>query len=75
MSKQRRSFSPEFKLDAACLGVDQGYSISEVARSLDVGITGIRRWVRLNEAVRPQPVKLSHRSNKKSRSSRPELID
>ncbi len=46
MSKQRRSFSPEFKLDAARLVVDQGYSISEAARSLDVGTTGIRRRVK-----------------------------
>ncbi|WP_370452110.1 transposase [Microbulbifer sp. GL-2] len=46
MSKQRRSFSPELKLDAARLVVDRSYSISEVARSLDVGTTGIRRWVK-----------------------------
>ena len=36
MSRQRRSFSPEFKLDAR-LVVDQGYSIAESAHSLDVG--------------------------------------
>ncbi len=39
MSRQRRSFSPEFKLDAARLVVDQGYSIAESAHSLDVGTT------------------------------------
>jgi len=52
MSKQRRSFSPEFKLDTAHLVIDQGYSISEAARSLDVGTTGIRRWVKQLEAER-----------------------
>lgn len=52
MSRQRRSFSPEFKLDAARLVVDQGYSISEAARSLDVGTTAIRRWVKQLEAER-----------------------
>ncbi len=52
MSRQRRSFSPEFKLDAARLVVDQGYSISEAGRSLDVGANVIRRWVKQLEAER-----------------------
>ena len=43
--KQRRSFSPEFKLEAALLVLDQGYSIPEASRSLDVGETALRRWV------------------------------
>jgi len=45
MGKKRRSFSTEFKHDAACLVVDQGYSMTEASRSLDVGETGLRRWV------------------------------
>jgi len=45
MKKQRRSFSTEFKQEAACLVLDQGYSISEARRSLDVGETALRRWV------------------------------
>ncbi len=52
MSRQRRSFSPEFKLEAARLVVDQGYSISDAARSLDVGTTAIRRWVSQLETER-----------------------
>ncbi|WP_444936539.1 IS3 family transposase [Microbulbifer sp. JMSA004] len=52
MSRQRRPFSPEFKLEAARLVVDQGYSITEAARSLDVGTTAIRRWVKQLEAER-----------------------
>ena len=43
--RQRRSFTPEFKLEAACLVLDQGYSITEASRSLDVGETALRRWV------------------------------
>lgn len=45
MKRQRRSFSTEFKHDAARLVLDQGYTIPEAARSLDVGETAIRRWV------------------------------
>ncbi|HEA3202747.1 TPA: transposase, partial [Aeromonas veronii] len=33
----RRSFTAEFKLEAASLVLDQGYSFSEASRSLDVG--------------------------------------
>ncbi|MGR5502022.1 IS3 family transposase [Vibrio sp. DNB22_10_4] len=43
--RQRRTFSSEFKVDAASLVLDQGYSISETARSLDIGDTALRRWV------------------------------
>ena len=45
MAKQRRSFSTEFKHEAANLVVNQGYAISEASRSLGVGETAIRRWV------------------------------
>jgi len=39
MSKQRRSFSVEFKHDAAALVVDQGYSVAEACKSMGVGQT------------------------------------
>ena len=45
MKKQRRSFTPEFKLEAASLVLDQGYSIAEARRSLGIGDTALRRWV------------------------------
>ena len=45
MKKQRRSFSIEFKHEAACLVLDHGYSVLEACRSLDVGETALRRWV------------------------------
>lgn len=43
--RQRRTFSAEFKMDAASLVLDQGYSIPKAARSLAVGETALRRWV------------------------------
>ncbi len=45
-SKNRRSFSSEFKHDAACLVVDQGYSTTEAAHVVGVGETAMRRWVK-----------------------------
>ena len=45
MKRQRRSFSTEFKRDAATLVLDQGYTVPEACRSLDVGETALRRWV------------------------------
>lgn len=45
MTRKRRSFSTEFKRDAAQLVVDQGYSITEACQAVDVGSTGLRRWV------------------------------
>ena len=52
MKKQCRSFSTEFKQEAACLVLDQGYSIPEASRSLDVGETALRRWVKQFRAER-----------------------
>lgn len=43
--KQRRTFSREFKREAACMVLDQGFSITEVCRELDLGETALRRWV------------------------------
>ena len=45
MKRQRRSFSTEFKHEAARLVLYQGYSIPEACRSLDLGETSLRRWV------------------------------
>lgn len=43
--KPRRTFTPEFKVEAASLVLDQGYSILQACRALDVGQTAMRRWV------------------------------
>jgi len=45
MSKQRRSFSPEFKAQAACLVLDNGYSYIEAIRSVGVAESVLRLWV------------------------------
>lgn len=46
MARQRRIFSTEFKQEAASLVLDQGYSLAEAGRSLDVGSNTLARWVR-----------------------------
>lgn len=50
--RQRRSFSPEFKRESASLVLDEGYSVPEASRSLDVGQTALRLWVKQLEAER-----------------------
>jgi len=45
MNSKRRTFTKEFKLEAASLVLDQNYRVSEAARSLGVGETALRRWV------------------------------
>ena len=45
MANKRRSFTTEFKNEAAALVVHQGYSVSEACRSLGIGETALRRWI------------------------------
>lgn len=45
MTKQRRSFSEEFKREAAGLVLDQGYSHIEASRSFGLVGSALRRWV------------------------------
>lgn len=42
----RRSFTKEFKREAASLVIDQGYSVTEASRSVDVSLSVMRRWVK-----------------------------
>jgi len=42
----RRSFTKEFKREAANLVVNEGCSVSEASRAMDVGTTAISRWVK-----------------------------
>lgn len=44
MTRKRRSFSPEFKQEAASLVLDQGYTIPRASVSLGIGESAIRRW-------------------------------
>ncbi len=46
MSKQRRTFSAEFKREAAALVLDHGYSHIDACRSLGVVDSALRRWVK-----------------------------
>ncbi len=45
MTNQRRTFSPEFKREAADLVLKQNYSFIEASHSLGIGETVLRRWV------------------------------
>lgn len=42
----KRNFTPEFRLEAAQLVVDQGYSVREAAEAMDVGKSTMDKWVR-----------------------------
>lgn len=45
-NKERRTFTPDFKLEVAQLVLDQGYSVREASSAMNVGKTSIDRWVR-----------------------------
>src|SRR3954462_15755088 len=44
MAKTRRTFTPEFKAEAVRRIADQGKSLAEVARDLDLGESMLRGW-------------------------------
>lgn len=44
--RPKRNFSPEFRLEAAQLVVDQNYKIREAAEAMNVGISTMDKWVR-----------------------------
>lgn len=46
MTKKRRTFTPEFKQEAASLVLDQGYSIAQASSSLGVVDSVLRKWVK-----------------------------
>jgi len=45
-TRKRRNYTEDFKRDAVALVTEQGYKVTEAARSLDVGDNLIRRWKR-----------------------------
>jgi len=45
-SRKRRNYTEDFKRDAVSLVTEQGYKISEAARSLDIGPGLLGRWRR-----------------------------
>jgi len=52
MSRKRQLFSQEFKLEAASLVVEQGYSVAEACEAMDVSETSMRSWVKQLETER-----------------------
>ena len=46
----RKQYTKEFKLDAISLVVDQGLTIAEAARSLEIRANMLGRWIKENEA-------------------------
>ena len=52
MTKKYRKFDPSFKLEVVKMIKDQGRSIAEVCRDLDLGETGVRRWLQQYDAER-----------------------
>ncbi|MGC0367590.1 transposase [Rhodococcus sp. 27YEA15] len=45
MSRKRRSFTTEYKVEAARRVIDSGRTIAEVARELDINEALLGRWV------------------------------
>ena len=52
MTKDRKSYSIEFKNETASLVVDKGYTIAEACAAMDIGPTALRRWVKQLESER-----------------------
>ncbi len=52
MTNRRRTFSPEFKLEAAQLVVDQGYTVRAACDAVGVGKSTMEYWVRQLRAER-----------------------
>ena len=46
MKKARRTYSPEFKLEAAQLVVDQGYTVKAASEAVGVGKSTMEYWIR-----------------------------
>jgi transposase len=46
MSRSRRSFSPEYRVEAAHRVIDGNRRVAEVARELDLNDNVLHRWVR-----------------------------
>ena len=45
-TQTRRTFTPEFRLEAAQLVVEQNYSVREAAEAMNVGKSTMDKWVR-----------------------------
>lgn len=45
MSQQRKTFDPSFKRQVVQLIKDQGLSVAQVCRDMNLGETAVRRWL------------------------------
>lgn len=60
MTKKRKTFSPEFRLEAAGLVVDQGYTVKAACEAMGVRKSTMENWVRqLRQERRGQTPKAS----------------
>jgi transposase len=50
----RRTFTEEFKAGAVCLVLEEGKTVGQVARDLDLTETALREWVHRARADRSQ---------------------
>ncbi len=46
----KKQYTKEFKLDAISLVLDQGYTVAEAARNLEINANMLRRWIKENQA-------------------------
>ncbi len=46
MQQKKRSYTKEFKQEAAKLVIEQGYRATEAARNLGIDVSNIKRWVK-----------------------------
>jgi transposase len=44
MTEKRKNYTAAFKREAVRLVSDQGYSLSQAARNLDINVNMLRRW-------------------------------
>jgi len=51
--RTRKNYTEDFKHDAVALVTEQGYRVSEAARSLEIGDNLLRRWKREFETEDP----------------------
>ncbi len=46
----KKQYTKEYKLDAISLVLDQGYTVLEAARSLEINANMLRRWIKEYQA-------------------------
>lgn len=68
MANKKRSYTSEFRADAVRLVFDQGRTVADVARSLDVHVNTLHGWVR--DAKRSGTAAPRRRSNEQEEIAR-----